>query len=65
MSFYHQLISDATGVTDHAMLNDIEEIMRVDCGGTLDHLTKSEFHAKAKIAHDVARQLEAESREVG
>ena len=65
MTGYHRLISDATGVTDHALLNDIEEIMRSENGGVLDDLGIVQFQSLARQAAVVAQQMWNENREVG
>jgi hypothetical protein len=55
---YKTLILEA-GVPE-GDLDATEEIMRVETGGTLDHLTKSEFLALARLAHQVVAVLRAE-----
>lgn len=50
MNYYHQLISEATGQSNPDTLNEIEEMMRLETGGCLDHLNKKEFIKIAKIA---------------
>lgn len=48
MSAYQQLIAKATGVDDPVQLDEIEEMMRDEAGGTLDHLGPSEFTELAR-----------------
>lgn len=50
MKGYHDLISQATGITDEAELQEIEELMRLQTGGVLDHLDRQEFREIARIA---------------
>ena len=49
MTFYQQSISKITGVTDAAILIELEEIMRLEYR-TLDGLSPQKFRAEAKIA---------------
>lgn len=49
MSYYQQAISKITGVTDAAILVELEEIMR-DTYRTLDALSPQKFRAEAKLA---------------
>lgn len=53
MTIYSKLISKATGVTDEAVLQKIEDTMRdyPESNGVLDHLTSFHFDRIAKWAH--------------
>jgi len=54
MKGYHQIISEATGVTDHATLETLEDIMRNDIfHSTLDWQTREELMDAARTAHEV------------
>ena len=55
---YKTLILEA-GVPE-GDLDATEEIMRVETGGTLDHLTKREFLSLARVAHQVLAVLRSE-----
>ena len=51
---YQQLISDATGVTAIALIDEIEECMRGETlNGCLDHLPSAEFKKLAGICSEV------------
>lgn len=53
MTFYKALVSEATGVTDPALLDAIEDCMRHDVfHSTLDWQTKEQLVAGAKLAHE-------------
>ena len=45
---YQQAISAATGVNDPDKLTEIEEIMRQESGGVLDHLDRQAFNRLAR-----------------
>ena len=47
---YQKMIAQATGVDDAAQLEEIEDMMRDEAGGTLDHLGPTEF---AELARDL------------
>ena len=47
---YQKMIAQATGVDDPAQLEEIEDMMRDEAGGTLDHLGPNEF---AELARDL------------
>jgi hypothetical protein len=49
-SGYEGSIREATDCTAEEAAG-IEELMRLESGGTLDHLTRAEFHELAEIAH--------------
>lgn len=56
---YHQIISEATGITDPRQLLRIEEVMRHDIfHSTLDWQTKEELEEAAKTAVTVLNELE-------
>lgn len=60
MTFYAQLISTATGVTDPADLAEIEEYMRhVVWHSTLDWQTREQLEASAVVAWDECRMVRA------
>jgi hypothetical protein len=61
---YQQLIHEDTGVTNPAMLNEIEEIMRLESRGVLDHLTRARFKKLALLAHEAAKQTCDAGREM-
>ena len=52
----------ATGCADAKLVADIEEIVRVNCGGTLDQLTAPELAAKAKIAFAIVSSSRLKAR---
>ena len=54
MNAYHKWINRQTGVKDHALLNDIEQIMRELWGDKLDRLTPAEFSACVQKAEKIA-----------
>ena len=61
MHGYPLKIHEATGVTDPAMLNDIEEVMRLSTGGVLDRLDATEFSKLAQVSRDVAQLMAYEA----
>ena len=63
MNAYHKWINRQTGVEDHAMLNDIEEIMRLLAGDKLDCLTPAEFSAYLQKAKKIAARVDFFRRE--
>lgn len=59
MSFYTDLMKEATGVTDAETITEIEDVMRLEAG-TLDGLTRAAFIKLAKKAYKVVLQLKEE-----
>jgi len=57
MNYYQQMMTEATGVTDAATINEIEEIMRMEAG-TLDGLTAAAFKRLAKRAYAAVNELQ-------
>ena len=57
-SGYQKLISAATKVKDPDTLQDIEEAMRQEEGGVLDHLTKLSFDRLARACSTAAGHLD-------
>lgn len=55
MNGYRELIIQATGCPE-SDANEVEELMRLETGGTLDHLRRAEFKALARVAYN-ARQI--------
>lgn len=53
MGFYKTLIKKATGVYDPDRIARIEDVMRENNGGVLDHLTRAEFGEQARLAKAV------------
>jgi hypothetical protein len=54
LSGYHQIIHEATGVTDVADLEQIEDVMRHDIfHSTLDWQTRGQLHNAARLAQQV------------
>lgn len=54
MLAYHEIIQKFTGATESAQIGDIEQIMRLQNGGTLDNLSPVLFKREARIAFEVA-----------
>ena len=57
---YQTMIAQATGVDDPAQLEEIEDMMRDEAGGTLDHLGPSEFNELARdlrVVNDAIRGM--------
>ena len=50
---YQQMIAQATGVDDPVQLEEIEEMMRDEAAGTLDHLGPTEFSQLARDLRQV------------
>jgi hypothetical protein len=63
MIAYRELIKVYTGVTDNALLNDIEEIMRLKVGGSFEHLTWTQFTERVKEAEKIAARVDFFRRE--
>jgi hypothetical protein len=59
MTPYARQIAQAIEYTDEATLAIVEQFMRDETGGTLDHLTTPEFAALARQAAADAVQLQA------
>lgn len=57
MKGYHPSISDVTGVMDERELQEIEELMRLQTGGVLDHLDKQWFKEVALVAVEARKVL--------
>lgn len=58
MNATHQLIKEATGVSDTGMLDEIEDTMR-NCvfHSTLDWQTREQFIEGARIAYDAIQAI--------
>jgi hypothetical protein len=54
---YQTLIKEATGVEDPVLLAEIEQVMRDESGGVLDHLSRAKFMRLAKASVAPARYL--------
>jgi hypothetical protein len=61
---YSDLISKATGEIDPLRLALIEDVMRGDNGGVLDHLDRVRFRNEARIARDVLDLMKIEMPEL-
>ena len=48
---YQQMIIEALGCSEEDAV-EIEELMRLETGGTLDHLRRREFNALARLGRD-------------
>ena len=53
---YKQMIIEATGVAEEQAA-EVEELMRLATGGTLDHLRRGEFDALAREANEARKVL--------
>lgn len=58
---YRQAIIEATRCPEEDAA-EIEELMRLDTGGTLDHLTRRQFNALARIARDALAVFREEEK---
>lgn len=54
---YKQRIADATRLTDAADIDAVEELMRVESGGCLDHYDARRFNSEARISLQVLRAM--------
>jgi hypothetical protein len=61
---YDKLIAEATGETDRLRLACIEDVMRGDNGGVLDHLDRQRFMSEARIAREVLDLMKIEMPEL-
>jgi hypothetical protein len=59
MSFYKRLIVETLKINDEKLIEEVEDQMRNQCGGVLDHLTKRRFQKEAKIAYEVVKLLQS------
>ena len=56
---YKQRIATATKLTDTDDIDAVEELMRVESGGCLDHLSARDFDREARISLQVLRAMPA------
>lgn len=56
---YQQRIAAATKLTDADDVRAVEELMRVESGGCLDHLSARDFDAEARTSLKVLRAMPA------
>jgi hypothetical protein len=56
LSLYQEIISEATGLTEPKIIDEIEDMMRVE-HPTLDHLTRAQLIDNARIAHEALIEM--------
>jgi hypothetical protein len=59
---YRETIAAATGLTDPADLREVEQLMRVESGGTLDRFSRQQLIRMAKRARKDALAMEPSVR---
>lgn len=61
MSLYHEIITEATGVTDPNRLEEIEDCMRHTIyHSTLDWQTREQLHQGAKEALEIVEWMDTQ-----